>query len=482
MTDPAPTPTPLENLNRIQANLEALGDVPYARAGLAALEVARNKGIAGGIVDTLRESSVGTFLEGIGVGLTPDPTATPEKIQSTFTREYMTAVGAHLATLPEAQKFPEFTRALTAVDTSGQAASVLATLTPPAGATAEAVTSMQMVQTALMNASTHNPAFLDHVLKTAGTDGPGLTSLLSQDFISNPQFAGPISDILTTIANNPGTIDADGNVVGGYDFEKLDTLAVAANNYFAENAKVGDTRNETEVNRRFSELLASVRDAGGNVPALAGMNGQMLLQFINDLFTGDLDSAIGNLTTGLGLQGQELADFESLIRPIAGLLQFMGQDYYDYGAHYGPQLMASANNTVDIVTNFTQGPGRVVLGDAPITVSDAGDTASAGEVVKAAALDTPPADDHAEAEIPETEGTVKVAYAAPAEYSSYSWATAAANTGLGLDGVDKINGTANDFLSGRSNMLPDYLRTASLEADQIMPAATRSSAAAFNIG
>ncbi len=321
---------------------------------------------------------------------------------------YLKGVGEYLQTVSADKRFEAFKQEIAAIDATGTTGPLLSGFDKaPAN-----------VQQALMNAVTANPNFVDHVANN-GT-GP-MASLLTEKNLKT--YGNQIADILNDIANKPGAPPPEGN---GYDFKKLDTLGNNAKAFFEEQAK-GDKADKEKLAKLQQDLMNSVRDAGGNIPAFANLNGEMLLRFLHNIMTGDLDTAINEFGNDLGLKGDQLANFQELARPLGGIMKFMGQDYYEYAMHYGPRAVAAGKQYYEMGKDLSQGPREEYR-------------------PQVAALDTGD----------------KPVQLASADYSDVSFTAPANVSGQGLDGVTKMTaGTANDYLAGKgitSTVTPDQER------------------------
>lgn len=370
----------------LRSNLQAMGNKPHAQEALATL----NRVAADGYNAAVDRSPV---------------------ISS-----FMSGLGRHLGTLQPNQRYAEFKSAIQGIDAKGE-------VSPLINAFDRAP---ENVRTALMNAVTHNPHFVQHIMK----DGTGsIASLLTPQTLTNSNYSGPIADVLNTIARNNGAPPPAGN---GYDFKNLDALGVNAKNFFdAEKAlreatKPGQPALTAEQRKALDDRLSltqrslfdSVRSAGGNVPAMANFNFGMLGQFFKDLFgEGGVNGAISNLAKNLGMQGQQLQDFQQLLQPAAGLMKFMGQDYYEYFAHYGPRMAASGQSTYQTINNLMQ--GERIQFQAPATGNEpsrrvgepGGDVSTAQRLAAGNSTATPSAE---QAVVPPPRMPVMNQYAAPA--------------------------------------------------------------------
>ncbi len=324
-------------------------------------------------------------------------------------KTFMDGLTDHLKKLPVDQRFGEFKYAVSKFG-GGQIEDMMSAFD----------NAPSNVQQALMNAVTANPRFVDHVVNN--DTGP-LANLLTKENLNT--YGNQIADILNSVASDPN-----------YPLEKLDKLGVDAKAFFEEQAK-GDKANKEKLAELQKNLLNSVRDAGGNIPAFANINGEMLMRFLHNLMTGDLEGAINEFGNDLGLKGDQLANFQELARPLAGMVKFMGQDYYEYGMHYGPRAFAGGQQYFQTATDLWHG-NRV---EYKPQVAAADNTVGDG-----AALDTGD----------------KPVQLASADYSDVSFTAPANVSGQGLDGVTKMTaGTANDYLAGKgitSTVTPDQER------------------------
>lgn len=271
----------------VRGRLEEVADKPYGQAALAKLdEVAADGFDMEAELPAVRNAYLGSLVD-------------------------------YIKTLPADARFNEFRAAIKVVDQDNK-------FSGPLNAFAAAPAN---VQDAMMNAIAYNPEFVDYLTKS-GTDN--LSGLLTPEVLKNPQYSNLISDVLNTIANKPGTPEE-----GGYDFDKLDQLGKDAKAYFEEEKK-GKDADQEKLEQLRKALMGSVQAAGGNIPALANLDLEKLMTFLHNLMNGDMNSAIDGLGRDLGLDGEKLAEFRELMELPAGIMKFMGQDYYRFAMHYGP--------------------------------------------------------------------------------------------------------------------------------------------------
>lgn len=356
----------------LRKRLEGMTDKPYAQPALAKLEAL---------------NADGTFSD---------------EDKSEFTATYVGGLRDYMKTLPQNERFAAMKEGIAGIDANNEYTPLLDTFdaAPPE------------VQMALANAVTANPHFMEYISEGGANS---LGGLLTKEVLSDPNYAGPLKGILNNIANNPAPPPPEGN---GYDFKKLDKLGVAANEYFSELGKSGAERNEELIRQRQKELFFAVRDAGGNIPAMANLNGEMLMQFLRELMTGDMNSAITNLASGLGLSGDKLADFQDLMQMPASILKIGGQDGYEFAQHYFPAAKSTFFEYKDKVQNVMSTDQEEYRGEQH----------TSADIV----LPT----QHAALDIS------GLKFNAPIDIS-----------GKGLGGVSKMtDGSANDFISGNRNI------------------------------
>lgn len=231
-------------------------------------------------------------------------------------------------------RFAEFKTAVGAIDVKNDAGAMLSAFDKaPAH-----------VQQALMNAVTHNPHFIDHIMEN-GTGA--MATLLTPENLN--AYGNQIADILNSVANDPN-----------YDFKKFDKLGESAKAYFDEFGK-GDKADKEKLAKLQKNLLASVQDAGGNVPAIANLNMEVFMRFLGNFLNGDFEGAIQGLVTDLKLEGKQLAAFNDSVVPALGIMKaFIGQDMIDFVQYHGPRIAAGTTKLVDDVSTLTEGP-RVEL-------------------------------------------------------------------------------------------------------------------------
>jgi hypothetical protein len=197
-----------------------------------------------------------------------------------------------------------------------------------------------------LDAVERNPKFAAYLAQNGGT----AMGVVTPDVLQNGAKANAVSGILKSIAGNPD-----------YDFAKLDAVA-------KETAELGEatkrldelkkaknpdqeaiTAQERKLQEETKGLYRAVSKAGGNIPALAGLQGpegmKIFMNFFKNLFSGrGIDFAMGRLFDDLGeargfaLNEGEVADINQFMKPVANVMQWMGQPYVDYFRKHGPGI------------------------------------------------------------------------------------------------------------------------------------------------
>lgn len=193
----------------------------------------------------------------------------------------------------------------------------------------------------------------DEVRVRADLDGDGTVG--ADEYVLDQNNVNAVQGILTSIGNDPN-YDAPARLNPVRD-------AMAAHERAVQG---GDPE---EISAANIALIGAVRDAGANVPALAGVDGVVLMGFLNNLATQGADYAINDLAATLQLSGAELEAFQELIGPFAQFLDFMIEPYAELWMEHGNSLMAGFNsikNNVNTLTN-TQQPS-IFQADVPATM------------------------------------------------------------------------------------------------------------------
>jgi hypothetical protein len=242
------------------------------------------------------------------------------------------------------------------------------------GGPAELVTALNgvdpTIQEALGNAFAYNDQFATYIVErmTPTAEGAAATTDFASLLQNIPADATEAAvGILNIIAQDPS-----------YDMSRLDGLVTAVTNHadlVADRAEVQAREVEAgtaaaaakeaeiaDLDRRIEEastaMLTALRDAGGNVPALAGMNSTMMMAFMMDLVNGTgTDGAIANLGAALNLSPEQLEAMQELIAPFAGIIEFMVEPYAALYQEHGVAIMDAFGRTqerVNILTNPDQ--------------------------------------------------------------------------------------------------------------------------------
>lgn len=207
------------------------------------------------------------------------------------------------------------------------------------------------VQNALSNAVAYNPSFSTYIMEKV--DGGGQITEGLKDI--DPQARGPVADILNKIAE-------DGRDGKNYDFEKLDNVLESTSQYAATQKTLTDTKQMRDdllkedpnantialdsqienlgqnAKKQKGDLIADVQAAGGNLPAFANLDVDMIFQFVGDIFDPNVgpQGAVKNLMNNLKLdpaseQGQAMAKYAGY---GAKYLEFQGGKLEDKSYAY----------------------------------------------------------------------------------------------------------------------------------------------------
>lgn len=195
----------------------------------------------------------------------------------------------------------------------------------------------ELVQNALGNAFAYNDEFANRVVEsfTAEGDQASMVDVLQG---MQPAHAPYVADVLNTIASDPNydmaRLDAVVNTVG-----TMNTAQTALEAARAANDAETIAEQQGIIDAAGQQLIEDVRNAGGNVPAIASMRPEMMLSVLGDILNGgDISSILGNVGDQLGLSGQELADFMAVMGPIAGIIQAVIEPYAELYQQYSPAM------------------------------------------------------------------------------------------------------------------------------------------------
>lgn len=290
-----------------------------------------------------------------------------DRFEADIQADVTAAFSAHIQSVPNAERFTALTDGLTELgaavgdDTQTQLTSVVETIN---GLDPQ-------LQTALTHAVSNNPEFVNYVIERMGSDAEGGLAGMLEDL--DPRAVGPISDILTTIGNNPGydtnLLDAVIDTTAEVNRLEAEILRLRQEQGHAANTAALDE----QLNAATLAQLDAVQAAGGNIPALARLqtiNGEQLQRFMGDLLMagGGTEFAINNLAGALGIEGADLEAFQAAIAPFAGFIQFMIEPYAELVQQNNLSIDGMRNSFND--SSFGQlmnGLGRVEPISGPVT-------------------------------------------------------------------------------------------------------------------
>lgn len=233
------------------------------------------------------------------------------------------------------------------------------------------------IQEALGNAFAYNDQFAAYVIEKM-TPAEGADAEASADFATllqniRPEHAEYISNILNTIAQDPS-----------YDVEEsLDPLVEAVAEHTDLTQQLADARaadaSEAEIaelQRQITEanraMIRAVSEAGGNVPALAAMDGATMMAFMSDLVTGSgVEGAITNLGNNLGMDAEQIAALQELIGPFAGIIQFMVEPYAELYQEHGAAISGFVQEQGELIETV-MGGGSVEFTDEAAAAARSG--------------------------------------------------------------------------------------------------------------
>lgn len=249
------------------------------------------------------------------------------------------------------------------------------------------------VQEALGHAIAQNPHFLNYLIEESMNAGDGgfaqqtINKLFQNtdgtphtnaegELTVNTQFAGPVTDILVTIGNNPD-VDYTAQIEG---------ISNAVSDY----SKALASGSKADQREAAIAMHKSMREMGASIHAFAAMDLSIVMEFLKDLFTPGVGAkgALDRMAANLGLEGEQLAEFHNKLDGFAGMLEFGAQEIVQVQRTHGISATDIIDDVTDTIETFSGGD-RPVIND-PTAVVPAPDLVIGGmtaEQFHAAAMD-----------------------------------------------------------------------------------------------
>lgn len=210
---------------------------------------------------------------------------------------------------------------------------------------------------AAVNKALSNPEFIKHI----ATGGAG--ELMSEDTLKevlNGPHKGYALQLLNQIGTNP-MFKGQGAEAA---FKKVDALGENIKAYGEATKGETNSKDEREKEKHRREMMRlqtmmveQMRDLGVNVPE--DVSPEILGAFKNIFMYGmSTDQAMDNMMVQLAKKGVDpkaIESMDAMMRPMAGMMDFIAQPYAEFFRKHGGTLMDKGNSLVGHMDNVQRG-------------------------------------------------------------------------------------------------------------------------------